>query len=163
MSAPLEIRARRLVEADAGSLFEFLADLENHWRLAARFIEVETLERGSDRRSSGGTVRMRGPLGLHRTARTQVLEADPEHGLVGVAEVGPRTRAFVRWRLRGGREGTEVRLEATVDRAGLLDGLLLRLGGRRWLESRFAGALEAIDELPPAVTGSSARERRQPV
>jgi hypothetical protein len=133
------------VAAGGEPLFELLADLENHWRLAAGFIEVETLDWDEEGRSVGGRVRMRGPLGLRRTATTRVLAADPERGLVGMAEIGSRTRAFVRWRLRPAGSGTDVRLEATVDRAGLLDGLLLRLGGRRWLERRFAGALEAVD------------------
>jgi hypothetical protein len=53
----------------------------------------------------------------------------------------------VRWRLHPAQAGTEVSLEATVDRTGPLDWLLLRLGGRRWLERRFAGALAAIDGL----------------
>src|SRR3954447_24816628 len=156
MARELQLRARRRVAADPDALFEFLAELENHWRLAAGFIDVETLERGPDGRSRGGRVRMRGPLGLRRTATTRVLEADPASGLVGMAEVGRGTRAFVRWRLRAAHGGTEVSLEATVDRAGPLDRFLLRLGGRRWLERRFAGALAAIDGL----TGTSPREPR---
>jgi uncharacterized protein YndB with AHSA1/START domain len=139
-----EIRASRLVRTSRVELFDFLADLEHHWRLADRFIEVLTLERDADGVAHGGHVRMRGPLGPRRTAATQVLAADPPQQLVGEADVGRRTRAFVRWRLTAREGGTEVRLEATVDRAGWLDRLLLVLGGRAWLERRFAAVLGRI-------------------
>jgi hypothetical protein len=148
MALGREIRASRLVESPQGELFDFLADLENHWRLADRFIDVLTLEREADGRAHGGRVRMRGPLGVRRTAATQVLAADPPHQMLGLAEVGPRTRAFVRWKLRGGEGGTRVRLEATIDRVGWLDRVLLVLGGRAWLERRFSAVLGRLAESP---------------
>jgi hypothetical protein len=139
-----EIRASRLVHARQDELFEFLADLENHWRLADRFIDVKTLERQEGGRAHGGRVRMRGPLGVRRTAATQVLAADPPQQIVGVAEVGRRTRAFVRRRLNPDHGSSRVRLEATIDRLGRLDRLLLLLGGRRWLERRFRSVLHRL-------------------
>jgi uncharacterized protein YndB with AHSA1/START domain len=141
-----EIRASRLVEARQEEVFEFLADLENHWRLADRFIDIVTLEREAGGRAHGGRVRMRGPRGVRRTAATEVLAADPPQQMVGVAEIGRRTRAFVRWRLNAGDGGTEVRLEATVDRLGWLDSLLLMLGGSRWLERQFRSVLRRLVE-----------------
>ena|SRR5215207_329879 len=116
MAPAREIAASRLVAAPQDELFDFLANLENHWRLADRFIDVIALERGADRRVNGARVRMRGPLGVRREAATQVLAADPPQQMLGVADVGRRTRAFVRWKLRGGEGGTRVRLEATIDR-----------------------------------------------
>jgi len=139
-----EIRATRLVDARRDEVFDFLADLENHWRLADRFIEVLTLEREAGGRAHGGRVRMRGPLGVRRTAATEVLDADPPQQLVGVAEVGRRTRAFVRWKLYDSDGATRVRLEATIDRLESLDRLLLLLGGRRWLERRFGSVLDRL-------------------
>jgi hypothetical protein len=141
-----EIQANRLVDARRHEVFEFLADLENHWRLADRFIEVLTLERDEVGRAHGGRVRMRGPLGVRRTAATQVLAADPAQRLVGVADVGRRTRAFVRWKLTDGDGRTEVRLEAMIDRVGWLDRLLLLLGGDTWLKRRFAAVLDRLAE-----------------
>lgn len=47
-----------------------------------------------------------------------VSAADPPQRMVGVAEVGRRTRAFVRWKLTESAGDTELRLEATVDRVG---------------------------------------------
>jgi uncharacterized protein YndB with AHSA1/START domain len=150
-----EIRASRLVHARQKEVFEFLADLENHWRLADRFIDVVTLEREADGRAHGGRVRMRGPLGVRRTAATRVLAADPAQQVVGVAEMGRRTRAFVRWKLNVREGGTEVRLEATVDRIGGLDRLLLVLGGRAWLERRFRAVLVRLAEAFRAEGGGS--------
>jgi hypothetical protein len=97
-------------------VFGFLADLENHWLLADRFVEVLTLERAEVGRANGARVRLRRPLGVRRTAATQVLAADPPQGMASVADVGRRTRAFVRWKLRDGDGGTAIRLEAVIDR-----------------------------------------------
>src|SRR5919109_3010214 len=44
------IEARGVVEAPRDAVFEFLASLENHWRLADRWIEVLSLERSGERR-----------------------------------------------------------------------------------------------------------------
>jgi hypothetical protein len=76
----------------------------------------------------------------------EFLAADPPHQMVGMAQVGSRTRAYVRWKLRARAGGTEVGLEATIDRAGALDRLLLLLGGRRWLERRFSDVLVRLEE-----------------
>jgi hypothetical protein len=141
-----EIRASRLVDAAREEAFEFLADLENHWRLADRFIEVLTLECNAGAPAHGGRVRIRGPFGVRRTAVTRVLAFDPPQQMVGLAELGRGTRAFVRWKLSGGAGGTRVALEATVDRLGWLDRLLLDLGGRAWLERRFRSVLDRLAE-----------------
>ena len=171
MRSGQEIRASALVAAPRDEVFEFLADLRNHWLLADRFIEVLTLEPEPDGRCVGGRVRMRGPLGVRRTASTQVLAADPPHQMIGTAQIGAGTRAFVRWKLTTSSAGSRVSLEATIDQARALDRLLLVLGGRRWLARRFASVLERLAERfrirvdpknPPAAAGrplSRARRR----
>jgi uncharacterized protein YndB with AHSA1/START domain len=141
-----EIRASRRVDTAQEELFEFLADLRNRWRLADRFIDVLALEREAGGPAHGGRVRMRGALGVRRTAATRVLAADPPQQMVGVAELGRRTRAFVRWKLSAGDGATCVRLQASVDRLGWLDRLLLLLDGRAWLERGFRSVLERLAE-----------------
>jgi hypothetical protein len=37
-----------------------------------------------------------------------------------------------------------VRLEATVERAAWTEAIVLAMGGRRWLERRFASILETL-------------------
>ena len=150
----LRIQAVGTVAAPRSAVFEFLSDLENHWALADRFIEVLSLERGAEPGSPahGGRVRIHGPLGLGRTAVTRVIAADPQHQLRGTARLGRRTRARVRWRLSPAGDGTRVELSAVVETAGPLDRLLLRAGGRAWLERRFALVIERLGEVVEAAS-----------
>ena len=139
------IAAESVVDASPQVVFAFLADLENHWLLTDRFVEVLTLERppgGGPAR--GGTVRMRGPLGVGCTVRTRVVETAPATLIAGTASVGERTEARVRWTLTPAPRGTRVRLEATVDRVGPAESVLLVVGGRRWLERRFISILQTL-------------------
>jgi len=137
--------AERVVAAPRPVVFGFLADLENHWLLADRFVEVLTLERpAGGGPARGGRVRVRGPLGISRTAQTRVAEADPPHAIAGTASVGRRTEAQVRWTLVPEGESTRVRLEAAVQRAGALEAVLLAAGGRRWLRCRFDSILATL-------------------
>jgi hypothetical protein len=150
------IAADGLVPTGREAVFAFLAELSNHWLVADRWIDVVCLDDGGD----GGRVRIRGPLGLRRTARTQVLASEPPARLEGRATLGA-TVARVRWELAERGQATLVRLEAHVERAGPLDRLLLAAGGRRWLRRRFrstiaglagrcAGASRPGEPRPPA-------------
>jgi hypothetical protein len=137
-----ELEAVAVVPAAPEAVFEFLTALENHWRVADRFVDVVSLEGAAgDGHAAGGVVRVTGPLGLRRTAATRVERAEPPALLVGTANIGPRTRARVSWSLASYGGGTLVRLAAVVERASRLDRALLALGGRAWLERRFASAL----------------------
>jgi hypothetical protein len=140
-----ELAAVGFVPARPDAVFGFLADLENHWLLADRFIEVLALD-GPPGARHGGLVRMHGPLGLTRTATTRVEAAHPSHLMIGAAEIGARTTACVSWALIPDADGASVRLTATLDRAGLLDRLLLMLGGRWWMRRRFVAVLERLAE-----------------
>lgn len=120
-------------------MFEFLSDLENHWLLADGAISVVSVEPGD-----GGRVRMRGPLGVHRTAVTSLDEVRSPEAIGGTARVGAHTRARVTWELEPGSSGTVVTLSANVDKATALDRLLLALGGHAWLESRFERILATL-------------------
>lgn len=88
MRSGRQIRASTLVRAPGDEVFEFLVDLGNHWLLADRLIQMLTLDCGPDGRCVGGRVRMRGPLGLRRTASTQMLAADAPHQMIGTAQSG---------------------------------------------------------------------------
>jgi len=128
------------VAAAPEAVFSFLASLENHWKLAGRWVEVVSIEDGS------GRLRIRGPLGLYRTARTTVVDAQPSHVMHGTAELSGGTLARVGWELGEDTGGTAVRLSAEVERAALGDRLLLALGGRAWMERRFDAILVQLDE-----------------
>src|SRR5919201_3098429 len=96
-------------------VFAFLSDLRNHWRLEERFIELD------DVTADGGRVRLRGPLGLKRVARTNVLEAEPAAPvgrLHGHAEIGRSTRGDVFWEIAPADGGSNVTLAAVPQRLG---------------------------------------------
>jgi polyketide cyclase/dehydrase/lipid transport protein len=129
------IAAEAPVSASAREVFAFLADLENHWLLTGPLVRVLHLSGPAGARD-GGTVRIGGPLGLGRSARTKVVEAHEPESMSGRAEIGKRTRAAVRWTIAERPDGCRVRLQATVERAGPLDRVILALGGR-WLMRRL--------------------------
>ncbi len=136
---PGDIECATIVAAPPEDVFEFLSRLENHWRIAGRFLRVVCVDH--DR---GGTVRMRGPLGVRRTARTTVTAVRAPRLIIGVAELPGGTRARVSWTLAGRLGETRVRLAAHVEHATLLDRALLTLGGRAWLQRRFVDTLREL-------------------
>ncbi len=83
--------------------------------------------------SNGGRVRVKGPLGLSRVARTGVVATERPKLLRGSAEIGRRTHGAVRWEIVPAAEGSRVTFTATVERASFLDRILLACGGRWWL------------------------------
>lgn len=124
-------------------MFAFLSDLDNHWLLADRFVEVLHLD-GTSGSASGGTVRVRGPLGLGRTARTRVVTTEPARSMTGTADLRGGTQAIVSWTLTAEGEATRVVLAARLQQAGVLDRLLLAAGGRRWVRHRFGSILQTL-------------------
>jgi carbon monoxide dehydrogenase subunit G len=135
--------ASALVAAPPEEVFAFLSDLENHWSLADRFVEVLDLEVASGI-ATGGRVRVHGPLGLGRTATTRVVGREPNRSLAGTATLSGGTHAMVRWTLEPVDAKTRVELSAHVERAGRLDRFLLAAGGRRWIRRRFAAILATL-------------------
>jgi hypothetical protein len=147
LSRVVAIEATALVPAECEVVFDFLSTLGNHWRIARCFIEVIELDSSlPGGEPDSATVRLRGPLGVSRIARTKVTAARAPRLLIGTAELGSRTRARVSWTLARRLTETRVRLSAEVDGAGALDRALLAVGGRTWLERRFAQTLDTLVE-----------------
>jgi uncharacterized protein YndB with AHSA1/START domain len=134
------IEAERVVAASPEAVFRFLSKLENHWKLTGRWVEALSIDDGS------GRVRIHGPLGLRRTARTTVADAHPNHVIHGTAELSGGTLARVAWDLSEDAGGTAVRLSAEVEHAATPDRLLLALGGRAWMARRFDAILARLGE-----------------
>ncbi len=151
-----DIAATRHIPAPRETVFAFLANLENHAALGRGSVEFQSLEHRAGG-ASEAVVRLRGPLAISRTASTVISGTRAPESICGRAWIGSRTRAFVSWNIESASHGSTVSLRATVERSGLLDGLLLRLGGRWWLKRRFATALRCLShQLAPAprlVTG----------
>jgi carbon monoxide dehydrogenase subunit G len=135
------IAAEGVVAATPEAVFRFLSKLENHWKLAGRWIEVVGID-GDD----GGAVRIHGPLGVRRTARTSVVEARPDNLMRGSAELSGGTLASIRWDLHEDAGGTLVRLSADVQRATMPDRLMLALGGRAWMQRHFRSVIERLSD-----------------
>lgn len=132
------IASSRLVPHPPERVFEFLSDLYNHWQLEDAFIAVNGVSDG------GGRIRIRGPLGISREARTEVVSAEAPSHLRGRAEIGRRTVGAVAWDISPADGGSLVSLSARVERATLRDRMLLAIGGRRWLRRRFERVLETL-------------------
>jgi hypothetical protein len=157
-----DIQATALVRAEPEVVFDFLSDLRNHWLLASRFVGVVTLDAADGGPANGGTVRIRGPLGTRRTARTRVIAAKPYRLMIGTAELAGGTRARVSWTLAGRLGSTRVRLAAEIERAGRLDRVLLALGGRWWLRRGFESTLRALGSQVGGAGGGGADAERSP-
>ena len=151
-----DIEAAALVPASPEGVFDFLCDLGNHWRLVDEFVEVLELAGPPGRPPDSGLVRLRGPLGVRRTVRTHVTSKRRPGLIVGTAQLGDGTRAQVTWTLAGRPGHTSVRLAAEVERIGRFDRLLLRFGGRAWLERRFTYGLEQLAERFEVEAGEQA-------
>jgi hypothetical protein len=134
------ISAERRIPHEPERVFAFLADLRNHWRLEERFLELEHV--GTD----GGVIRLTGPLGLSRQARTRVVEAERPTRVAGRADLRGGTVGHVVWEIRPDGSGSSVRLFAEVPEAWWPDRVFLALGGRAWLRTLFERALENLEK-----------------
>ena len=151
MPGALDIRVERRVRRDPEDLFEFLCDLRNHWLGADRFIAgVELDGAGPVGPARGGRVRMHGPLGLRRTAVTRVIEVEPGTRIAGIAAIGTRTLARITWTLTPVNGGTRVVLAASLERASLLDRMLLAAGAAPWMRRHLERTLARLDAVVPA-------------
>ena len=120
-------------------VFEFLSDLRNHWLLEPHFLEPDGMD------ADGGVVRVSGPFGISRVARTYVDGAEPPSLLRGHAEIGRGTFGAVRWEITPAVPGTSrVRFSAVVERAAPFDRVLLACGGRWWLQRIVNAAVERL-------------------
>jgi len=134
------IEAHVVVQAPVQAVWALLDDLREHWLLADHWTEVLRVD------EDGGTILLRGPLGLRRTADVRVTERAAPTDLEGVAHLGA-TSARVGWPLEAvDTDRAEVGLRADVLRAGAGDRLLLALGARRWLHWRFVVTLRRLNE-----------------
>lgn len=129
-------------------MFEFLADLDNHWRLTSDFARVDRVPQGVD--APAGHLVLRGPFGIRRSVRTRLLGLDAPASITGEAAVGRRTRAQIEWALRPvdgagpGPAATDVTLRTVIPTASAADRILLAVGGW-WLRRRLADVLQALD------------------
>jgi hypothetical protein len=156
------IAASRLVRASPRGVHAFLAELGNHWLLGDRHLRLEALQADG----SGGSIRVRGPLGLGRRVHTTVTRVQAPTYLGGRAHIGAKTRTHVSWRIRAQGRDAVVQLTAVVVAVGVLDRLVLRLGGRRWLEAQFHDVLARLAaQLEPqrAVPAMAAGTAESPV
>ena len=145
------IEAEALIDARPEAVFDYLARLDHHWQLMDGSVEVLSLDGDGDGGPDQAVVRLHGPLGLGRTAHTQVLEAERPKLLRGRASIGRRsdggrvTEGEVTWHLTPSDDGgTRVRLAASVLSASAGDRVVLVLGGRAWMRARFQAALSRL-------------------
>jgi uncharacterized protein YndB with AHSA1/START domain len=153
------IEAEAVVAAEPEAVFDYLARLDNHWRLMDGSVDVLSLDGDGEDGPDRAVVKLHGPLGVRRTVHTRVLDVERPRRLRGRAGIGRRsdggrvTEGEVVWTLEAEDHGTLVRLCATVRCASTSDRIVLALGGRAWLRVRFRAALSRL----AAQTGAHAR------
>jgi Polyketide cyclase / dehydrase and lipid transport len=154
----ITISARERVRADACDAFAFLATPSDHRRLQVPGIRVLSLDGGGDGGAlSGGAVALEGPLGIRRIARTLVTLRQSPCRIAGSARLDSGTEAHVSWTLRPADGALEVELTAVLGPVATADRLMLALGGRRWVQGRFAQTLRRLAaELERAPAGGHA-------
>jgi hypothetical protein len=141
------ISAAASVGRPAVRIFEFLSDLDNHWLLGDRFVSLDAVGSG------GGRIRIRGPFGISRLARTRIVSARPPAEdapgcLEGRAELDSGSVARIAWRVeRDGADRARVALEAVVERCAGFDRAVLALGGRWWLRRSLAHTVAGLDRV----------------
>ena len=140
------IVARMQMSAPADAVMGFLADLENHVQLAPDSVQVLRLSQPPGR-PARALVRLIGPLGMRRTASTELRQTPQVNSIAGEARIGERTVASVAWCVEEIDGGSVVTLSATVKAASPIDRVVLLLGGHRWLTRRFAAALQRLSDL----------------
>jgi uncharacterized protein YndB with AHSA1/START domain len=156
--SPSPIATSRLVAAPPDTVFRYLEDLANHERLAPHTADLMKLYRRPGHLDRA-IVRLRGPLGLRRTASTELVRTDPPRLIVGRAMLGSRTTVSVSWTIATAPSGSVVSLSATIEAAGPLDSLVLRIGGRSWIARRFSSALDSLAAQVDVTTGREEYER----
>jgi hypothetical protein len=71
---------------------------------------------------------------------------EPPTLLRGSAHIGRRTVGAVRWEIAPSTEGSRVAFTAVVERASLLDRVLLTSGGRWWLVRIVRSAVASLGD-----------------
>ena len=90
-------------------------------------------------------MRVKGPLGLSRIARTRVARTERPRLVTGTADIGRGTRGSVRWEIDPDVPGTShVHFTAEVVRASIFDRVLLVCGGRWWLARIMRAAVRQL-------------------
>jgi uncharacterized protein YndB with AHSA1/START domain len=163
------MEAEVVVPAAPEAVFDYLARLDNHWRLMDGSVEVLSLDGDGEDGPDRAVVRLHGPLGLGRTAHTQVLDAERPRLLRGRASIGHLanggrvTEGEVMWTLEPEGDDTRVHLSGSVRCAGLGDRAILALGGRAWMRARFRAALALLPDLvPQSAVAHTPDPQRQP-
>jgi hypothetical protein len=130
----------RAVAADRHVLHAFLSDPVNHWRLAASFADVVSLQPAGDRCDA----KLRLPSGMRWHASVQVKPSRGTRLLTAELRLGNRTIASATWILSADRGTTEVDLAIQPESRSLVTRLVLLLGGRRWIAQRVETALATL-------------------
>ena len=141
--------AARPIAAPPEAVFDYLQSFQHHVELIHGRVKPLEINDGPSR------VELRGAIGVRRTVRTGLTYARSPESIVGHLEAGRQTRGTVRCSIQRSDTGSWVEVVGRTEALGLLDRLLLGLGGRRWLARSIELALEELDTRLGAEPGET--------
>lgn len=130
----------RTLPADAATLYGFLSDPANQWRLAGPFADVVALRPAGVR--CDAELRLAWGAGCHASAH--VWPRSSREVLAVQVRLGRRTVVWATWILTPVAGSTEVDLAVQFESHSLISRVALLLGGRRWIARRLDATLALL-------------------
>ena len=145
------VAATTVVDKPPHEVFEYLADVANHWEFSDHYVKDFRLTReDSYGLGAGARYRLDAPLNRFDWADVTIAELQAPRRIVLRGRTGKfnRNRMVTVYTLEPGPgDGTRVRLTIETEPAKLSDRIQEGLGGRRWMKRQQSKALRRLRSI----------------